>query len=75
MANRNFEAMSNPCSSDPRPRHRADYTESMQSDTLFGIRADLIKSPNRYFPQSWEFKRLRRINQVLRDRGFKNLTL
>jgi len=67
--------MSNPCSPDPRPIYYADYTQTMLSETLMKIRSDLMKSNSRYFPDSWEAKRLRRINQVLRERGFKNINL
>jgi hypothetical protein len=65
--------MSNPCAPDPRPIYHADYTESMQSDTLMRIRVDLLKSPHRHYPKSWEFRRLKRIEQVLKKRGFCNL--
>jgi len=56
-----------------RPIYHADYTESMHTDTLLKIRTDLMANNSRHYPGSWESKRLRRINQVLRSRGLKNL--
>jgi hypothetical protein len=67
--------MSHPCSSDPRPTWPVDYTETMKSETLMQIRRELMKGTAQYMPGSWEAKRLDRINQVLRKRGFKNLHL
>lgn len=63
--------MSHPCRSDPRGVYYADYTESMNSETLIKIRNDLMKLPARHYPNTWEHKRLKRINQVLRNRGLK----
>ena len=56
-----------------RPIYHADYTESMATETLMQIRSCLLGKHALDYPGSWESKRLRRINQVLRERGYKNL--
>lgn len=61
--------MSNPCKNDDRPIYHADYTATMQTDTLLKIRADLAKSPEVQKYWTWEAKRFARINQVLKSRG------
>jgi len=63
--------MSHPCKNDPRGPYQPDYTESMSSDTLLKIRNDLMKMPTRHYPNTWEQRRLRRINQVLKSRNIK----
>lgn len=63
--------MSHPCKGDPRPIYHADYTQTMQTDTLLKIKSDLMKSPESKKQWTWEAKRLSRINQVLSGRGLK----
>lgn len=60
---------------DERKPYYRDYTETMESDTLFKIRDSLKSTPQINFSSSWQSKRLKRINQVLRERGFKNMHL
>lgn len=52
-----------------RRRYYADYTETMTSETLLKIRADLMKDNSKLWDGSWESKRLTRINQVLKSRN------
>ena len=58
--------MSHPCKSDPRPIYHADYTHTMQSDTLLKIRNALMAIDSL---GEWETRRLARINAVLGERG------
>lgn len=54
-----------------RRRYYQDYTETCKTETLLLIRADLAKTPQvkNGWESSWEFKRFRRINQVLKSRN------
>lgn len=66
--------MSNPCKNDPRPAYFADYTHTMQTDTLLKIRDDLAKNPQVNNSWTWEAKRFARITNVLEKRGVKITT-
>jgi hypothetical protein len=47
---------------------RRDYTETMATETLMKIRDDLMAMPQSNYASNYEAKRLKRINQVLKQR-------
>jgi len=53
--------------------YHADYTETMNSDTLIAIRNSIMSTYPNSHPDSAEAMRYKRITQVLRSRGMQNL--
>ena len=46
-----------------------DYSNTLETITILKIRADLMKCPQLNYATSWESKRLRRLNQILKNRN------
>lgn len=60
--------MSNPCAPDTRPVWYPDYSESLQTDTLRKIHAELKAKKGR---DERDENRIAQIEKILRRRGFK----
>ena len=60
--------MSNPCAPDTRPVWYSDYSDTLQTDTLRKIHAELKAKKDR---DSRDENRIAQIEKILRKRGFK----